>query len=95
MSIDQLVTAIATVGFPAIALVFLAKWVKDRIESAERLAVEREERMGKRIDTLEDFIRNDLAEQNAVVTEALKKNTDALQCANRTMEMLSIKFEGG
>lgn len=98
MTIDQIITSVGTVGFPIVALIFLAKWVKDRIESSEKKSdereersIEREKRMGARIDTLEDFIRTEQSNQIDMVTSALQRNTEALDRANETMSRLALK----
>lgn len=77
-SVAQLVT---TVGIPGALTVFFV-WQGNV----------REQRMGARIDTLEDFIRTEQSQQLDVVAEALRKNTETLDRANTTMTQLAVQL---
>lgn len=74
-SFAQIVT---TVGIPGALTIFFV-WQGNV----------REARMAARIDSLEDYIRKEQAEQLNVVTEALRKNSEVLDLVNSTMARLN------
>lgn len=77
-SFAQIVT---TVGIPGALTIFFV-WQGNV----------REARMAARIDSLEDYIRTEQAEQLDVVAEALRKNSEVLTVANQTMQQLSARL---
>ncbi|HWL09372.1 MAG TPA: hypothetical protein VNQ76_13270 [Planctomicrobium sp.] len=82
MDFSAIAQLVASVGIPGALTVFFV-WQGNI----------REQRMGSRIDTLETFIRTDLAQQNDTVTEVLRRNTDALDRANTTMSRLAVRLD--
>jgi len=87
---------IGTVGFPIVAVIFVALFTKNRVEGAEKAAERREEaalqreakfaesayqrenRLGERINHLEDSIRSELVTVINRATDAMESVTVAV-----------------
>jgi len=79
VTFDQIITVVGQFGFPTALAMALMWWVWKR-ENAQSLAIEeREQRLGERIDQLENYIRDELLDVALKSTAALTQNNEAMR----------------
>jgi hypothetical protein len=89
---------IASVGFPIVAAYFVWVFNKSRIESSEKASIDRESaaaarenKLGDRIDKLQDYMRAELVTVISKNTDVMGETKEALQqCAGTLIAAASI-----
>jgi hypothetical protein len=87
---------IASVGFPIVAAYFVWVFNKSRIESSEKASIDREaaastreNKLGERIDKLQDYMRSELVSVLTKNTDVIAKNTDVMGESKEALQQCS------